>query len=213
MDLKSLVPFRPRSNLARTDLYPFDALRREVRRAVLRLCAFAWAFRPTERRAARAPNGGCGDRQGNRDLARTAGTRAEGRRRFAGRNVLTIRAEKKVEGRAKGQECPRGGTKLRRVLPCARAAGESRTLDRTGDDVQGRAPDQDPEACADRGQEDRGQRSPRDTAEIRDAPRRRINSDRDGGVSTPPSSLQCAHTRTAGAVSAGDAPLTGGRRG
>ena len=30
MDLKSLVPFRPRSTLAPADLYPFDALRREV---------------------------------------------------------------------------------------------------------------------------------------------------------------------------------------
>ena len=30
MDLKSLVPFRPRSILAPADLYPFDALRREV---------------------------------------------------------------------------------------------------------------------------------------------------------------------------------------
>src|ERR1700677_1107644 len=30
MDLKSLVPFRGRSTLAPADLYPFDALRREV---------------------------------------------------------------------------------------------------------------------------------------------------------------------------------------
>ena len=29
MNMRSLVPFAPRSNLARTDLYPFDALRRE----------------------------------------------------------------------------------------------------------------------------------------------------------------------------------------
>ena len=30
MDLKSLVPFRPRSTLTPADVYPFDALRREV---------------------------------------------------------------------------------------------------------------------------------------------------------------------------------------
>ncbi len=29
MNMRSLVPFAPRSNLARMDLYPFDALRRE----------------------------------------------------------------------------------------------------------------------------------------------------------------------------------------
>jgi HSP20 family protein len=30
MDLRSLIPFAPRSTLARTDVYPFDAFRREL---------------------------------------------------------------------------------------------------------------------------------------------------------------------------------------
>lgn len=101
MDMRSLVPFAPRSNPARTDLYPFDALRRE----------FEGLFFDFARSFGNPQNGGgllLAPRMEVADTDKEIEVSVElpGLERkdidvsLEG-NVLAIRAEKKVEGEQK----------------------------------------------------------------------------------------------------------------
>jgi len=103
MDLRSLIPFAPRSNLARTDLYPFDALRRE----------FEGLFYDFARSLGVPPNGAGALLAPRMEVAETdkefeVSVELPGLERkdvdiSLDGNVLTIRAEKKVEAEQKGK--------------------------------------------------------------------------------------------------------------
>jgi hypothetical protein len=74
-------------------------------------------------------------------------------------DVLTIRGEKRVERHegGEGQELSRERTKLRRVRAHAPAAGRHRSIEGGSNHVKWRADDQEPQAVAQRTQEDKGQ--------------------------------------------------------
>ena len=101
MDMRSLVPFAPRSNPARTDLYPFDALRRE----------FEGLFFDFARSFGVPQNGGAVLLAPRMEVAETdreieVSVELPGLERkdvdvSMDGNVLAIRAEKKVEGEQK----------------------------------------------------------------------------------------------------------------
>ena len=101
MDMRSLVPFTPRSNLARTELYPFDALRRE----------FEGLFFDFARSLGAAANGAGAllaprmevtesDKQIEVSVELPGLERKDVDVSLDG-SVLTVRAEKKVEGEQK----------------------------------------------------------------------------------------------------------------
>lgn len=101
MDMRSLIPFAPRSNLARTDLYPFDALRRE----------FEGLFFDFARSLGTPPNGVGGMLAPRMEVSETdkdidvsvelPGLERKDVEVSLDGNVLTIRAEKKVEDEQK----------------------------------------------------------------------------------------------------------------
>ena len=161
MDMRSLVPFAPRSNPARTDLYPFDALRRE----------FEGLFFDFARSFGNPQNGGgllLAPRMEVADTDKEIEVSVElpGLERkdidvsLEG-NVLAIRAEKKVEGEQKDRNVHVAERSYGVFYRALELPAKVELLDRRGNHVQGCAAHQDPEARSDRGEEDRGQRSPR----------------------------------------------------
>jgi HSP20 family protein len=100
MDLKSLVPFRPRSTLAPADLYPFDALRREVDGLFF---DFARALGvPSNGATMLAPRIEVTESDKEIEIsAELPGLERKDVDISLDRNLLTIRAEKKVEAEQK----------------------------------------------------------------------------------------------------------------
>ena len=103
MDLKSLVPFRPRSTLTPADLYPFDALRREVDGLFF---DFARALGVPSNGATMLPNGATmlapriEITESDKEIeisAELPGLERKDVDISLDRNLLTIRAEKKVD--------------------------------------------------------------------------------------------------------------------
>jgi HSP20 family protein len=99
MDLKSLVPFRPRSTLAAADLYPFDALRREVDGLFF---DFARALGVPNGATMLAPRIEVTEFDKEIEIsAELPGLERKDVDISLDRNLLTIRAEKKVEAEQK----------------------------------------------------------------------------------------------------------------
>ena len=100
MDLKSLVPFRPRSTLTPADLYPFDALRREVDGLFF---DFARALGvPSNGATMLAPRIEITESDKEIEIsAELPGLERKDVDISLDRNLLTIRAEKKVEAEQK----------------------------------------------------------------------------------------------------------------
>jgi HSP20 family protein len=100
MDLKSLVPFRARSNLAPADIYPFDALRRELDGLFF---DFARSFGvPSNAATTLAPRIEVTESDKEIEIsAELPGLERKDVDISLDRNLLTVRAEKKVEAEQK----------------------------------------------------------------------------------------------------------------
>ena len=160
MNMRSLVPFAPRSNLARTDLYPFDALRREFDGLFYDL-ARSFGGPQNGAGALVAPRMEVAETDKNIEVSvELPGFERKDIDISLDGNVLAIRAERKVEQEQEQKDkkvhmTERSYGVFHRALELPMTVDPS-TVQATMS--KGVLNNNDPEAPADRNQEGRGQR-------------------------------------------------------